>query len=62
MTLPANKMTVAKSAGFDPPWRQRSSPVVRYGLAVVSVVVIGLITGWLRVYFQGTPNAFFFAR
>ncbi|HEX4083572.1 MAG TPA: ATP-binding protein [Chthoniobacteraceae bacterium] len=44
----------------DPFWRHSSSAPVRYAVAVAAVLATLLVTGWLREFFQGTPNALFF--
>jgi signal transduction histidine kinase len=45
---------------FDPFWRHRSSPMVRYAVAALSVLVAVILTGWIKEAFPATPNALFF--
>ena len=47
----------SKSERFDPFWRHRSAPVLRYALAAVSVSVAVMLTDELKEFFEGTPNA-----
>jgi len=54
--------TIPKSDNgrFDPFWRHRSAPAIRYAAAALSVAFVAMFTGWLKESFQGTPNALFF--
>src|SRR5271156_4591645 len=49
-----------KNGRANPFSRHRSSPIIRYILATVSVFVAMSLTDRLRDTFQGTPNALFF--
>jgi signal transduction histidine kinase len=44
-------------ASFD---RHRSALAVQYAVCAASVGAACILTGWLRVWFQGTPNSLFF--
>ena len=48
------------SGRFDPIRRNRFMPVIRYGVAVVSVLVTCVLSSGLRDVFQGTPPALLF--
>ena len=60
MSKPTKTFSQSERGRFDPLWRHRSGPVVRYAVAAAFVAVTLVITGWLREIFQGTPNALFF--
>ena len=48
------------SGRFDPIRREHFMPVIRYGVAVVSVLVTCVLSSGLRDVFQGTPPALLF--
>ena len=60
MSKQSTPISSSPNEQFDPFWRHRSAPVVRYALAILSVGVMSTLTGWLREWYHGTPNALFF--